>query len=220
MTTPQQTQSYQRAVLEIDEGPHIECAFNPASYSVSKANVWNYKPQTGLDNPVLQWGGGLPQRVTLSLLLDESLPGSSKLSVKDQADALFRMMEKGSGQAGQGEAPRNVTFSWGSVRLFKCVPMSLTVQYILFRENGEPIRATVDLEIVQNDPAKKGQNPTTRAISGLRVHRVKDGDSLPAIAYDAYGDPTNWRAIADANGIDNPFRLRRGSELVIPRVDA
>ena len=54
---------------------------------------------------------------------------------------------------------------------------------------------------------------------GLRVHQVRDGDSLPSIAYDAYGDPTRWRPIAEANGIDNPLSLRRGRELTIPRLD-
>ena len=51
------------------------------------------------------------------------------------------------------------------------------------------------------------------------MHRVRDGDSLPSIAYDAYGDPTQWRTIAEANDIDDPLRLRRGSELSIPRLD-
>ena len=112
-----------------------------------------------------------------------------------------------------------MTFRWGSVDLPKSVPVSLTIQYILFHPNGEPIRATVELELAQAEKAQQGQNPTTRAIAGLRVHRVLDGDSLPSIAYDAYGDATRWRPIAEANGIDNPLSLRRGSELTIPRLD-
>ena len=48
---------------------------------------------------------------------------------------------------------------------------------------------------------------------------MRDGDSLPSIAYDAYGDPTRWRPIAEANGIDNPMHLRRGTELTIPTLD-
>jgi nucleoid-associated protein YgaU len=51
------------------------------------------------------------------------------------------------------------------------------------------------------------------------VHQVRDGDSLPSIAYDAYGDATRWRSIAETNGIDNPFALRRGTQLTIPKLD-
>src|SRR5262245_26943600 len=209
---------FQKAKLEIEGGDAFECLFNPQSYVVSKTNVWNFKPTTGVDLPDGEFGGGLPQRTALSLLLDVSLLGPDQ-SVKDAADKLFKMMESGAGGGGGG-APPKVTFRWGSVGLPKSVPVSLTIQYILFHPNGEPIRPPVDLELAQAEQAQQGQNPTTQAIAGLRVHRVLDGDSLQSIAYDAYGDPTRWRPIAEANGIDDPLRLRRGTELTIPRLEA
>jgi Contractile injection system tube protein/LysM domain len=219
-------QGFQRAQLEVDGGQPIECAFNPQSYTVSKTNVWNFKPTTGVDLPDGEFGGGLPRRTTLSLLLDVSLLGPDQ-SVKDTANNLLKMMETGGGGGGGGAAPPFVTFRWGSVDLPKSVPVSLTIQYVLFHPNGEPIRATVDLELAQAEKAStasgsgtsEGQNPTTRAMRGLRIHQVRDGDSLPSIAYDAYGDPTRWRPIAEANGIDDPLRLRRGSQLTIPTLD-
>jgi contractile injection system tube protein/LysM domain-containing protein len=217
---------FQRAKLEVEGGDTIECAFNPSSYTVSKTNVWNYKPSTGVDLPDGEFGGGLPRRTNLNLLLDVSLLGADQ-SVKDTANKLLKMMEAGGGGGG-GSAPPKVTFRWGSVDLPKSVPVSLTIQYILFHPNGEPIRATVDLELAQAEkastasgsPGNQAQNPTTRAERGLRVHRVRDGDSLTSIAYDAYGDPTRWRTIAEANGIDDPMRLRRGRELNIPRLES
>jgi hypothetical protein len=220
-------QGFQRAQLEIEgKPPPIECAFNPQSYTVSKTNVWNFKPTTGTDVPTGEFGGGLPRRTQLSLLLDVSLLGPDQ-SVKDRANELLKMMETGGGGGGGGAAPPFVTFRWGSVDLPKSVPVSLTIQYVLFHPNGEPIRATVDLELAQagesgtasGSGTSQGQNPTTRAHRGLRVHQVRDGDSLPAIAYDAYGDPTRWRPIAEANGIDNPLHLRRGAEHTIPPLD-
>jgi nucleoid-associated protein YgaU len=48
---------------------------------------------------------------------------------------------------------------------------------------------------------------------------VQDGDSLPSIAYRAYGDATRWRTIAEANHIDDPLRLRRGTPLMLPRLE-
>jgi hypothetical protein len=220
-------QGFQRARLEIDKGDKIECAFNPKSYVVSKTNVWNFKPTTGVDLPKGEFGGGLPRRITLSLLLDVSLLGPDQ-SVKDVSNQLLKMMETGgAGGGGGGSVPPFVTFRWGSVDLPKSVPVSLTIQHVLFHPNGEPIRAFVDLELAQAEKAStassgggnRPQNPTTRATSGLRVHRVHDGDTLPGIAYDAYGDPTVWRTIADANGVEDPLRLKRGTELTIPRLE-
>lgn len=209
-------QGFQKAKLAIDGGDTIECAFNPTSYTITKTNVWNFKPTTGVDLPTGEFGGGLPWRVTMTLLLDSSLLGPDD-SIRDTASKLLAMMEAGGGGGG-GSAPPFVTFQWGSVNLPQAVPVAIAIQFILFHPNGEPIRATVDLELAQAKKAEKGQNPTTRGIGGLRSHRVKDGDSLPAIAFEAYGDPTRWRAIAEANGIDDPLRLRRGTDLTIPKV--
>jgi nucleoid-associated protein YgaU len=89
----------------------------------------------------------------------------------------------------------------------------------MFRPNGEPSRALVDLELTQSEETKAGQNPTTRAIAGIKVHTVRDGDSLPSLSYRNYGDATRWRVIAEANGIDNPLALRRGAQLTIPTLD-
>ena len=62
----------------------------------------------------------------------------------------------------------------------------------------------------------RGQNPTTVGLAGLASHVVRDGDTLQSIAFAHYRDPTRWRAIAEANGIDDPMRLRRGAQLTIP----
>ena len=99
-----------------------------------------------------EFGGGLPRRTTLALLLDVSLLGPDQ-SVKDTANNLLKMMETGGGGGGGGAAPPFVTFRWGSVDLPKSVPVSLTIQYVLFHPNGEPIRATVDLELAQAEKA-------------------------------------------------------------------
>ena len=208
-------QGFQKAKLTIEGGDTIECAFNPESYTVSKSNIWTYKPNQSKDWPDPEFGGGMPMTYRLSLLLDTTLDGPDK-SVKDDANKLMKAMHGG------GSAPKFVTFSWGSVKLPKAAPMSLSIQYALFHPNGEPMRAFVDLELAQAEdtsPAGQAQNPTTRGTAGLRAHIVQDGDSLHSIAYDSYGDATQWRLIAEANGIDDPLRLRRGSSLTIPRLD-
>jgi hypothetical protein len=208
-------QGFQNAKLQIDGGDTIQCAFNPESYTVSKTNIWTYKPNQSKDYAKPEFGGGMPMVYTLRLLLDVSLQGADQ-SVKDQANALMKAMH------GNGSPPKFVTFSWGSTQLPKAAPLSISIQYALFHPNGDPMRAFVDLELAQADdssPPGQAQNPTTRGTAGLRSHIVQDGDSLHSIAYESYGDATRWRPIAEANGIDDPLRLRRGTALSIPRLD-
>jgi nucleoid-associated protein YgaU len=152
----------------------------------------------------------------LALLLDSSLQGPDA-SIKDDANKLMQAMH------GNGSAPKFVTFTWGSVKLPKAAPMSISIQYAMFHPNGEPVRAFVELELAQAEPTSpvgQAQNPTTRGTPGMRTHIVQGGDSLQSIAYESYRDATNWRPIAEANDIDDPLRIRRGTALTIPRLDS
>ena len=63
------------------------------------------------------------------------------------------------------------------------------------------------------------QNPTSGTPLPHRVHRVQPGETLDRIAAMHYGDSTKWRAIASANGVEDPLALRPGGLLSIPRLD-
>jgi hypothetical protein len=221
--------NYQKAKLAIDRGATIDCLFNPTDFTVAKTNNWTFKEIKGNSFPPPEYGGGLPRELTLNLLLDSTLVPSTP-TVMSMCDDLFKMMEvPGGQQAGGAESrPAFVTFSWGAYLGFKAACTSLTVAYQLFKPNGEPIRAEVRMTLKQTEPAStasastanKSGNPTTRALPGVAVHTVQEGDSLPGIAYKAYGDATRWRTIAEANGVDNPLHLRRGSALTLPKLEA
>jgi len=226
---PSYPDGFKKAELEIDGGETITVLFNPTEYSITKTNTWNFKEVQGSSLPPPEFGGGSPRQISLSLLLDNSVLDESQ-SVLSITQKLFKMMEVGDGQppAGSRSSPPYVTFRWGAVDTFKAVCTSLTCTYQLFEPNGDPIRADVKLDLKQAEPASTasansanlGQNPTTRALAGAGMHTVQDGDSLPSIAYRAYGDATRWRTIADANEIDDPLRLRRGTPLMLARLEA
>ena len=210
---------FTKALLEIDKGATLQCYFNPTEYSVSKTNEWKYKEVTGKSFAPPEFGGGQPRQMELSLLFDQTFPPYG-MSVRDSTSLLLDMMEVPSGKTAGSPtaAPPFVTFHWGKL-VFKGACTSLSVTYKLFKTDGDPLRADVKMTLKQADEAKKGQNPTTRANAGFGVHRVRDGDTLPSISYEAYGDATKWRLIAEANGVDNPLHLRRGLPLSLPRLD-
>jgi nucleoid-associated protein YgaU len=210
---------FTKAKLNIDGGPTLECYFNPTEYSISKSNDWKYKSVTGTSFSPPEFGGGQPRQIELSLLFDQTFPPFT-MPVRESTAALLDMMEVPSGKTGGSPTavPPFVTFEWGRL-VFKGACVSLSVTYKLFEPNGDPLRADVKLTLKQAEAAQQGQNPTTRASAGYGVHRVRDGDTLPSISYQAYGDATKWRLIAEANGVDNPLHLRRGSALSLPRLD-
>jgi hypothetical protein len=223
------TAALKKAQLEIEgEQPPIDCWFNPNEYTISKANDWNIKPVVGATLPKPQFGGGRARELNLTLLFDATDAGQR--DVRDVTDRLFKMMEINSalpsGNKNKGRPPM-LTFSWGSTVGFKAVSKSLSVKFILFKPDGTPIRAQATLSLQQAEKADSrssrgpagSQNPTTRAQAGARSHVIRDGDSLQSIAHLIYGDPVPWRTIAEANAIDDPMRLQRGTELAIPLLE-
>lgn len=215
---------FERAYLQVEGGSQIKCWFNPKDYQISKANTWQTKPQTGRTIGIPQFTGGQPRELTLSLLFDAA--DSDTMDVIGVTNELFAMMDvsqKVNSSRNSGRPP-TVTFGWGQVLSFTAVAVNLSVHYTMFRVDGSPIRATAQLTLRQVAPmvtsSSSGntdrQNPTTTGVAGLRTHVVRDGDSLQSIAYATYGDATAWRTIAEANGIDDPVRLRRGANLSLP----
>ena len=114
--------------------------------------------------------------------------------------------------------PPYVKFEWGNKQLqnFKGVITSLNVSYTLFGKDGTPIQAKVDLTLDGKIEPLPGTNPTSHATDMRRVHSVVEGETIAMIAFAELGRSGYWRAIAEANGIDDPLRIRAGQYLLIP----
>jgi hypothetical protein len=215
---------FQKARLDIEGGERLECWLNPTQYSIAKANDWTTRPVVGTSLPQAQFAGGHARELALELLFDATPDGD----VSTATDQLFKIMEVdqslAAGGSGNQARPPSITLSWGAFTSFKAVCRHLHVQFELFSPDGTPIRALAALTLVQVEKdARSGggtpapaQNPTTRADRRVRSHIIRDGDSLPLLAYAYLGDATRWREIALASGIDDPLRLERGRRLEIP----
>jgi nucleoid-associated protein YgaU len=217
--------SFARASITPEGGTALNCYFNPTEYSIAKTNTWKIPEINGKSAPKTTFTSGAPRKLELSLLFDQTLPPDTTSSapttpVGEACKTLMDAMEvPKTAKAGTPKAePPLFTFNWGPL-VFKGACTSLTINYKLFTVDGNPLRAEVKLSLTEDVTPQKGQNPTTRAQGGFGVHRIKDGDTLPSISYEAYGDATKWRLIAEANGVDNPLHLRRGRSLSLPSLD-
>ena len=117
--------------------------------------------------------------------------------------------------------PQWVKFHWGDLHSFKSVLTSLDLAFVYFAGDGTPLRARADVILTQfeQDAAFGPQNPTSGTPKPHRVHRVGPGETLDRIAATHYGDPTRWRDIAAANGVEDPLAVRPGTVLAIPRLE-
>ena len=213
---------FAKAELKIDGGPILKCYFNPTEYSVSKANTWNYKEITGKSFAPPTFGGGQPRQMELSLLFDQTFPTDpAPMSVKDSTAALLDAMEvpKGKAAGSPTAAPPFITFNWGGL-VFKAACTSLTVTYKLFTTTGEPLRADVKLTLKQADERARrvrtrppARTPASACTACATATRCRRSPMRPTAT------PRTGALIAEANDVDNPLHLRRGTSLSLPKLE-
>ncbi|WP_181719214.1 CIS tube protein [Nocardia gipuzkoensis] len=197
----------------------IDFQFNPKELSVTKSAKWNRDAQKGSKKSgVPEFKGADPAKLTLEMFLDAGAEHDTK--VVDTVEQLFACcVPTNESHDKKKGSPPWVIFHWGGLTGFTAYVSSVAVKYTLFTPGGLPIRgtATVTIEEIAGDQAK--QNPTSGSLTARKVHTVVAGDTLASIAWREYGDPTRWRAVAVANGIDDPMRLRPGAQLLIPAAE-
>lgn len=210
----------------------IQALFNPTSYSISKSVTWNSaeKSQGGhapakkdtrrdLNAPPRTFGGGGSRTLSLKLFYDATEPvdGKTVTDVRAETNKIVALTRIDRSQTGQ---PPLCEVSWGKAPAgsdlpFKGYVSRLSQNFTLFRSNGEVLRADLDVtftEHLEPEDDKKETDPE------LTTRVVKRSDTLAGIAADVYNDPAQWRAIAEANQVDDPRRLEVGTRLSIPDV--
>ncbi len=198
-------------------GVSVDCMFNPFEYTVTKTNTYKEERKNRSDVPGFEFEKAGPQTLKLNLIFD-TFESDEDVSLK--TNKLWKLMEsktRREGNRNRKVPPPEVAFEWGVFR-FVAVITSMTQQFTLFKPDGTPVRAHVEVTFTQHKDLEDypNQNPTSGGGDIERVWRVIAGDRIDTIAYAVYGDATRWRTIADYNRLDNPLDLRAGQQLIIP----
>jgi hypothetical protein len=205
----------------------IPCQFNPNEITYSKRSRWwpDYGP--GINVPKQQFKGGDADEMSMKLFFDTSEVGYTDVRLLVQP---LIEMTKVNGiiklNPLAAKRPSVVRFIWGAFSInilmaFAAYIPSITVNFTMFTPEGIPVRAEADVTFVAyKDPLSfLGQNPTSHT-EPRSVHVVTVGETLDWIAHKHYGDSTRWRVIADANNIRNPLKIKPGTALKLPALDA
>lgn len=119
------------------------------------------------------------------------------------------------GSATQADVTK-LTFTWGTAINYSVTMVSVDVTYDRFTFSGKPIRAKVNLKMRYEGTTPPGTNPTSGGIPGRRRHTLVAGETLQHIATANYGRPGAWRALATANGIEDPLAIQPGTLIYLP----
>jgi nucleoid-associated protein YgaU len=196
-------------------GQRVSVLFNPEEYTVNRELNWAQAPIFGLSAPLLQFVNGSMQTLEMELLLDsrEEHTGVGVGSdVRRQTAKVVDLMNIDA----TTHAPPPVIFAWGSLT-FTCVLARATQRFIMFRPDGVPIRARVQVTFNEFRNVELEAKEIKRETADYsKRHTVHQGETIAEIAVAAYGDPALWRPIALRNAIDDPRELALGTRLAIP----
>lgn len=209
-----------QALLTGTDGHVLECQFNPSTVKIGKSARWSpaHTPGSRRD-PHSQFTGASPSTLQAMLLFDafDVTGRAAKVPVVQAVDQLFTWTcPTQESQNTTTPQPATVKFTWGPWQAFTGVLTQVSAEYTLFAPTGEPRRATVNISMQSVASEPKATNPTSGGVAGRASAVVSAADSLAAIAQREYGDPRLWRAIALANGIDDPARVPIGTRVLLP----
>ena len=156
----------------------------------------------------------------LSLLFDQTFPPYT-MTVGEATALLLDAMEVPSGQNGgtPTAAPPFITFRWGKLK-FKGAMHEPHLRVQAVPPEGEPIRADVKLSLKQAGEPVQGPEPDHARAGRLRhAHASRTATRCPRSPTAPTATRRSWRLIAEANGVDNPMHLRRGSSLSLPTLE-
>jgi len=205
----------------------VSVMFNPTQYTIVKPITWTVqRPESDsagetqplLNAPTLVFGGGGSRTLTLELVFDvtEPIDGQTIQDVRTKTNAIVALTRI----EPKKQKPPVCEVSWGNAPVnsdfpFTGVVTNLTQNFLLFRSTGEPVRAKLTVVMTEALDVVTDQRETDPEMTTRRVRR---GDTVTGIAADVYGDPAQWRIVAEANNLDDPRRLKIGTTLSIPKL--
>lgn len=206
----------------------IKALFNPERYTVQKSVQYADIAIPGLDAPVVQFVRGEAEKISFELFFDTTEDGmvDGAKDVRELTGKVYQLTKVES----ETHAPPRCLLYWGEGdKLFAfgtktspwCVLESVSQELMLFSPSGVPLRAKLTVSFREAWTIEEQLKETPRH-SNDRTHRraLGRGQTLSHLAGETYGDPGAWRAIAEANDIDDPRRVAPGTLLEIPRIAA
>jgi nucleoid-associated protein YgaU len=216
------------------DGSPFKVQFNPTEYTLNKGVQISEVAIPGLDTPILQFVRGQTESLTLDLFFDttEDGTGFDATPVTTQTDQFYELVKIDKNT----HAPPICLFSWGSTGFaganfsdqwgsqkrengFQCIVESVRQRFTLFSPEGLPLRAILTVTLKEYwDLKRQLERLDLHSPDHTHAHVVATRDTLSKIAADVYGDPNQWRAIAEKNGLVDPLDLKPGLVLEIPPI--
>ena len=109
-------------ITNLDTNDSVECLFNPSEYTFSKSNTWAVPKKKGANTPPLEFNGGNPTELKLSLFFDTYETGEDvRRTYTNAIWELALVNRQRQDPRTHKSTPPQCEFRWGTLWSFKAV---------------------------------------------------------------------------------------------------
>lgn len=152
------------------EGEKIEFMFNPNSLTFTRSMSLEEAEgaRTDKGNSKVSFKHPNPYSLTINNILIDTYE-TKDASVLDYIKKFKKSVEFAEQGQGKSKRPPIYIFSWGKQSYLRCFVKKFTFKLTLFRADGTPVRASIDLDLEQVDlPNSQPGQGTPNPSSNLR----------------------------------------------------
>jgi hypothetical protein len=214
-----------QGTIQLETTPKFEVQINPADFKHSYGITYDLKAAQGAFGIDPKFSAVEAEKVTFSFVLDGTgvVPpvDGQPVDVKGQLQQLHKVVYE---YVDTTAEPPRVRLLWGTLIFFGRL-QTLSAQYTLFRPNGDPLRAKVDLSFVGAMSKEEEKLISYRAspTSQSQVVTAAEGDTVQQMCERMYGEQEDDEAaddlcmkVARYNGLTDLRKLEPGTRLVFP----
>ena len=216
-----------------DTKKKIYVMYNPESYVQERGTKYSESPGLASNMPSIQFVHGMSETLQMELFFDTFSPsiavGGSpldtvalvatglrpapmKMDVRDYTSQIYDLMIINSST----HVPPLLKIEWSSLQ-FEGHLVSCSQKFTMFNQLGTPVRATLNVTFKQYmKPSKIAKMKPNESPDTEKYRTVSQGDALWSFSGREYGQCSQWRVIAAANGIANPRLLNTGDTIKLP----
>lgn len=194
----------------------FRCYVNPSELALSYEVEYDAASGAGATASRMNFKKIKPGDLTLNVFLDGTGASGAKIDVQQEV-LKFQTV---TGYNGDIHRPNYLKVGWGKLTVKRCVLKSATITYKLFRPNGEPLRALIAAVFTDNsDDTTRVALAQDQSPDLTHVRVIQEGDNLPRLCTEIYGDPRLYLKVAAANGLDNFRYLAPGTRVFFPPLE-
>ena len=193
---------------------------NPEKYNLRYEIVQNNEQAPGTSNNSPKYNRQPPGQLQFDFIFDRSgVMRDNPTQENGVLDDIEKFKNVTLKYNGSQHKSNYLILRWGSL-LFKGTIIDLDLEYKTFKPDGAPIRAVAKAtfqEFKEDELRAAEENAQSPDLTHLRT--IKQGDTLPLMAYRIYGDSKYYLEVARANGLSNFRKLTVGDQLFFPPLE-